>query len=193
MIAKNMIVDQEIDILKYWEDSGRQLFIKAKAGNDKTSRAKEIMNQMIKEDCSILLLTSYSHSWVFGLDKSPKTLIGPCKYIIDEPDVKRETDLLVFHDSYDIPNDFPIESIKFKYILILSDESGRAPSFFKGKVIRLINWDNINGIAFDDDGTVYRTSSDHEGNIALIKDFNEGKEQELIRFPVEKLKKILLE
>lgn len=187
-----MIVDQKVDILKYWNSSGRQLMIKAKAGNDKTGRAKDIMNQMIKEGCSIILLTNHRSSWVYELDKSPKTLIGKYKFIIDEPDAKKETDLLVIDDSREMSNEFPINSIKFKYILILSDESGRAPLFFKGKIVALIDWDNLSNMSFGEDGSIYTASSDHEGTITLIKQAAKRGSEKFIDFPVEMLKEILL-
>lgn len=189
-----MIIEEEENIIDYWNNSERNLLIKARDGNGKTNKAKKIMNHMIKEGCSILLITNHRSSWVYGLDKSSRTLIGKCEFIINEPDVKREIDMLVIHDSHDTPDDFPIKSIKYKYILILSDEYGRVPSFFNGKVIRLIDWDNINNAVFgddEDDTMVYGAVSDYEGNITLSKRSKQN-ESESLTFPVKVLKKMLL-
>jgi len=154
------------------------------------------MNQMIKEGHSILILTNDRSSWVFKLGKSSETLIGPYKCITDKPDVKIKTDLLVIHDAREVPNDFPIDNIKFKYILILSDESGQAPPFFKGKTIELIDWDNINNIVFNNNGLMFRSMSDREGKISLMKwapkQGTKEETKEVIELPVEMLKRILL-
>lgn len=188
-----MIVDQDVNILDYWNDSERQLLIRSKAGNNKTDMAKTIINQMIKEGCSILLLTEDRGSWFRGVDKSSKMLIGPYECVPDLPGERFETDMLIIHDIHQVLDDFPIEKIKFKYILILSDEYKRVVSFFKGKIIQLIDWDNISGMAFGNDGTIYRAISDYEGSITLIIDIDDVEKQESITLPVEMLKKILLE
>lgn len=188
-----MIIDETDDVLHHWEESERHLLIAARPGNGKTSKAKDIMNQMIKEGHSILLLTRERSAWRFGLNKSSMTLIGPYEYILEHPDHDIEIDLLVIHDIRDIGNDFPIESIKYKYILALSDENCQVPDFFNGRRIRLVEWDNISKMIVDD-RMMYKALSDDENGTILLSEWSTNHESQVsIKFPVDVLKKLLLE
>lgn len=184
-----MIIEHENNIMKHWNDSGKQLMIKAKAGNGSTNMAKMIMNQMIKEDYSILLLTDVRSTWAFGLDKSEKTLVGPYKGLSGLPEKPIEIDLLVIDR---LLSNGPIENVKYKYILVLSDESNWTPSYFKGEIVRIIDWNNISNIVFGENKMVYKVTSDYEGKISL-KMYNPKNESvESIELPVSVLEELLL-
>lgn len=184
-----MIIEHENNIMKHWNDSGKQLMIKAKAGNGSTNMAKMIMNQMIKEDYSILLLTDVRSTWAFGLDKSEKTLVGPYKGLSGLPEKPIEIDLLVIDR---LLSNGPIENVKYKYILVLSDESNWTPSYFKGEIVRIIDWNNISNIVFGENKMVYKATSDYEGKISL-KMYNPKNESvESIELPVSVLEELLL-
>ncbi len=190
-----MIIDHNEDILKIWADSNMNLVIQARPGNGKTDKAKEIMNQMISSGFSILLLTEYRQGWRWGLDKSEDTLIGPYEAVV-EADRTFKVDLLVIDDHRQITDcDFPIEKISYEYILILSDESKRKPAFFKGETVRLINWNNISGATFDDEKKIMYTamSDDDNGTMLLAMKNAVTNEYDEIRFPIDKLKRLLLE
>lgn len=184
-----MIVEHENNIMKHWNDSGKQLMIKAKAGNGSTNMAKMIMNQMIKEDCSIVVLTNVRSTWTFGLDKSEKTLIGPFKGLAELPEKPIEIDLLVIDRLLSMVS---LKNVKYKYILILSDETNWTPSFFKGEIIRIIDWNNISNIIFGENKMVYKVSSDYEGKISLVIHNPNNEDSESIELPVSVLEELLL-
>ena len=188
-----MIVDHDENILKVWANSHMNLLIQARPGNGKTDKAREIINQMTESGYSVLLLTDYRNSWLHGLDGSSEIYTGSYEVISKMKDVI-DIDLLVIDDHYKVVNeDFSVEKINYKYILILSDESKRIPSFFEGEVIRLINWNNISGAIFDEDTKIaYQVMSDNEDGTMLLVMYNKEKNTE-IRFPIDKLKKLLLE
>ena len=183
-----MIIEHKNNVMKHWNDSGRQLMIKARAGNGSTNMAKMIMNQMIKEDCSILLLTDVRITWTFGLDKSEKTLVGPYKGLSELPEKSIETDLLVIDRLF---FDVSLENVKYKHILILSDESNWTPAFFKGEIVRIIDWNNISNIVFGEDKLVYKVSSDYEGKISLVIHDPKNENAESIELPISVLEELL--
>jgi len=184
-----MIVDYENNVMEHWNDSGRQLMIKARPGNGITDMAKAIMNQMIKEDYSILLLTKESSIWRLGLDKSEKTLIGPYEALTTDPGEFVEIDFLVIDKIF---INLPIENVKYKYILVLSDESNWTPPFFKGEILRIIEWNNISNMIFSEDRTLYKISSDDEGIITLFKHEAKKERNESFELPVSILEELLL-
>ena len=188
-----MIVDDTDDVLHYWEESEGQLLIAARPGNGRTSKAKDIINQMIIEGNSILLLSRERNAWRFGLNKSSKTYLSPYENISKHPDPEIEIDMLVIHNLDDLGSDFPIEKIKYKHILILSDETPRIPDFFNGRGIRLIQWDNISKMIIEDKKMYKALSNDETGTILLSEWSTDHETQVSIRFPVDALKKLLLE
>ena len=188
-----MIIDDTDDVLHYWEESEGHLLIAARPGNGRTSKAKDIINQMLEERHSILVLTKERTTWMFGLNKGPMTLIEPHEYISKCPDPEIKVDMLVIHNLRDINSDFPIEKIKYKYILILSDETPRIPDFFKGRGIRLIQWDNISKMIIEDKKMYKALSNDETGTILLSEWSTDHETQVSIRFPLDVLKKLLLE
>ena len=188
-----MIIDETDDVLHYWEASERQLLIKARPGNGRTDKAKNIINQMIKEGNSILLLAKERRVWAFGLNKSPKTYVVPCEHISNHPDPEIEVDMLVIHNLDDINSDFPIEKIKYKHILALSDDTARVPKFFKGEIIRLINWNNVSKMIIIDK-KMYKAFSDDEDETVLLSEWSTDHETQVsIKFPLDALKELLLE
>ena len=188
-----MIVDDTDDVLHYWEESEGQLLIAARPGNGRTSKAKDIINQMIIEGNSILLLSRERNAWRFGLNKSSKTYLSPYENISKHPDPEIEIDMLVIHNLDDLGSDFPIEKIKYKYILVLSDETPRVPDFFNGRGIRLIQWDNISKMIIEDKKMYKALSNDETGTILLSEWSTDHETQVSIRFPLDALKKLLLE
>lgn len=188
-----MIIDDTDDVLHHWEESERHLLIMARPGNGRTSKAKDIMNQMIIEDHSILSLSRERNAWRFGLNKSSKMYSTSYENISKHPDPKIEIDLLVIHNLDDLDSDFPIEKIKYKYILALSDDTARVPDFFNGKVIRLINWNNISKMIIEDKKMYKALSNDEEGTVLLSEWSTDHETQVSIKFPVDVLKKLLLE
>ena len=188
-----MIIDETDDVLHYWEESERHLLIMARAGNGRTSKAKDIINQMIKEGHSVLLLTRERRTWGFGLNKSPKTYVVPCEHISKHPDPEIEIDMLVIHNLDDINSDFPIEKIKYKYILALSDDTARVPNLFKDKIIRLIDWNNVSKMIIIDK-KMYKAFSDDENGTILLSEWSTDHETQVsIKFPLDALKELLLE
>ena len=190
---KNMIFDETDDVLHHWEESEGHLLIMARPGNDRTSKAKDIMNQMIIEDHSILALSKKRNAWRFGLNKSSKFYSTSYENISKHPNTEIEIDLLVIHNLDDLGSDFPIEKIKYKYILALSDDTARVPNSFNGKVIRLIRWDNISKMIIEDKKMYKALSDDENGTIILSEWSTDHESQVSIRFPLDALKKLLLE
>ena len=188
-----MIIDHDEDILKVWANSHMNLLIQARPGNGKTNKAIEIMKQMAESGHSVLLLSDNRNSWLHGLNKSSKIRTASYEVMSKVKEIF-STDLLVIDDHYKVMGmDSPMEKINYKYVLILADDSRGIPSFFKGEVIRLINWNNITGVIFDEDKRVpYQAISNNEDGTMLLSTYNDTEKTE-IRFPIDVLKKLLLE
>ena len=133
-----MIIDHNENTLRVWENSHKNLLIQARSGNGKKNKAKEIINQMSKLGHSVLLLTDHRDSWSSGLGGLNEIYTGSYEVMSKIEDVINIDLLVIDNASKFIYEDFTIEKINYKYILILSEESLRIPSFFNGKVIQLI-------------------------------------------------------
>lgn len=186
-----MIIDKTDNVLDHWEDSGRRLIIKTKDGNNKSGKATEIINSMSKKGHSILILSNEFKIWNNGLNKDSETNIIDFKYVSEQPEIKFKTDMLVIHNSNDMPKDFPLENIEYKFILILSDNSNRGPDFHNCETIQLIDWDNVNE-RIEKGDLIYKAISDQEGNIIIVKIKNSLNTVTTMTVPVETLKELLL-